>query len=109
MSLELIFFTGDEAQLALLIKDFQKCGFPLTQARVRTLAYQYAHTNGLKGFSQHIEMASKKWVKRFLSRHPRITVKKSAGEVSKEYKTNLVAALVRDGKVRMTRSCEISK
>ena len=77
MSLELIFFTGDEAQLALLIEDFQKCGFPLTQARVRTLAYQYAHTNGLKGFSEHIQMASKKWVKGFLSRHPRITVKKA--------------------------------
>ena len=34
---------------------------------------------------------------------------KPAGEVSKEYKTNMVAALVRDGKVRMTRSCDFSK
>ena len=34
---------------------------------------------------------------------------KPAGEVSKEYKKNMVAALVRDGKVRMTRSCDFSK
>ena len=34
---------------------------------------------------------------------------KPAGEVSKEYKTNVAAALVRAGKVRMTRSCDFSK
>ena len=42
---------------------------------MRQLAYQYAHTNGLKDFSDKLQMAGKKWVKGFLSRYPRITVK----------------------------------
>ena len=51
------------------------CGFPLTRGRVRQLAYQFAHTNGLKGFSEKLQMAGKKWVKGFLKRHSEITVK----------------------------------
>ena len=51
------------------------CGFPLTQGWVRQLAFQYAHTNSLKGFSKHMQMAGKKWVRGFLSRQVNITVK----------------------------------
>ena len=53
------------------------CGFPLTQGRVRQLAYQFAHTNGLKGFSDHMQQAGKKWVRGFLTRQARITVKRA--------------------------------
>ena len=51
------------------------CGFPLTQGRVRQLAFQYAHTNNLKGFSEHMQLAGKKWVRGFLSRQANLTVK----------------------------------
>ena len=51
------------------------CGFPLTQGLVRQLAFQYAHTNSLKGFSKNMQMAGKKWVRGFLSRQANITVK----------------------------------
>ena len=51
------------------------CRFPLTQGRVRQLAFQYAHTNSLKGFSKHMQMAGKKWVRGFSSRQANITVK----------------------------------
>ena len=51
------------------------CGFPLTRGRVRQLAHQYAHHNSLKGFSEKLQMAGKKWVKGFLKRHPNIIIK----------------------------------
>ena len=51
------------------------CGFPLTQGWVRQLAFQYAHTNNLKGFSEHMQLAGKKWVRGFLSRQANLTVK----------------------------------
>ena len=51
------------------------CGFPLIQGWVRQLAFQYAHINSLKGFSEHMQMAGKKWVRGFLSRQVNITVK----------------------------------
>ena len=51
------------------------CGFPLTRGRVRQIAFQYAHYNSLKGFSENLKVAGKKWVKGFLKRHPNITVK----------------------------------
>ena len=75
MHVDLHSFTEDEEELANHIEEFQLCGFPLTRGRVRQLAYQYAHYNGLKGFSEKLQMASKKWVKGFLKRHPKITVK----------------------------------
>ena len=51
------------------------CGFPLTRGRVRQIAFQYAHYNSLKGFSEILKMAGKKWVNVFLKRHPNITPK----------------------------------
>ena len=42
---------------------------------MRQLAFQYAHTNNLKGFSEHMQLAGKKWVRGFLSRQVNLTVK----------------------------------
>ena len=75
MHVAFYFFTEDEKELATRIQEFQMCGFPLTRGRVRQLAYQFAHTNGLKGFSDNLQMAGKKWVRKFLNRHPNIVVK----------------------------------
>ena len=70
-------FPADEQSLAHTIERFQLSGFPLTIRRVCQLAYQYAHVNGIEGFSDETQMAGRKWLRGFLSRHPEITLKKA--------------------------------
>ena len=70
-------FPADEQSLAHTIECFQLSGFPLTIRRVCQLAYQYAHVNGTEGFSNGTQMAGRKWLRGFLSRHPEITLKKA--------------------------------
>ena len=45
--------------------------------RVCELAFQYAHVNGIQGFSEETQLAGQKWLRGFLSRHPQITLKKA--------------------------------
>ena len=63
--------------LAVTIERFKLSGFPLTIGRVCELAYQYATVNNIEGFSEEAQMAGRKWLKGFLRRHPRITIKKA--------------------------------
>ena len=42
--------------MAETIITFQNAGFPLTVSRLRSLAYQYAKINGIKGFNDKKEM-----------------------------------------------------
>ena len=59
------------------IERFQLSGFPLTIGHVCELAFQYAHVNGIQGFSEETQLAGRKWLQGFLSWHPQITLKKA--------------------------------
>ena len=41
------------------------------------LAFQYAHVNGIQGFSEETQLAGQKWLRGFLSCHPQIILKKA--------------------------------
>ena len=69
------YFVAEEDNLAQTITQFQISGFPLTINRVCQLAFQFAHVNGIPGFSETKCMAGQKWLKGFLKRHPKITLK----------------------------------
>ena len=56
-NLDLLNFPADEQSLAQTIERFQLSGFPLTNGRVCELAYQYAHVNGIEGFSNETQLA----------------------------------------------------
>ena len=70
-------FSADEQSLAQTIERFQLSGFPLTIGHVCELAFQYAHVNEIQGFSEETQLAGRKWLQGFLSRHPQITLKKA--------------------------------
>ena len=67
----------EENELAERIKKFQRCGFPITMTKLRILAYQYAHVNGIEGFSDKKKRAGYKWAYGFLKRHPDLVLKKA--------------------------------
>ena len=69
------YFLAQEDDLAKTIKGFQISGFPLTINCVCQLAFQFAHVNGIPGFSKKTNMAGRKWLKGFLNHHPQITLK----------------------------------
>jgi len=71
-----LFSNEQESQLEELLLDMARRGFPLTEQDVRKLAFQYAKCNRLScRFSERQQMAGYYWMKGFLSRHPRLTVK----------------------------------
>ena len=47
----------------------------MTINQVCQLAFQFAHVNGIPGFSETKSMAGRKWLKGFLKCHPKITLK----------------------------------
>ena len=63
--------------LASTIKCFQLSGFPLTIGRVCQSAFQYAHVNGITGFSNESQIAGHKWLSGFLKRYPDISLKRA--------------------------------
>ena len=69
-----ILFSADEDGIAEWTCAFQNASFPLTVSKLRSLAYQYAKLNNIKGFSLKNEMASCTWAKCFLRRYPHIKV-----------------------------------
>ena len=67
-------FTEDEDDIAQVIVDFQKAGFPWVP-KLRVLAWQYDHINGLNAFSNNKDQtAGQTWAKFFLCRYPHIRV-----------------------------------
>ena len=71
-----LFSSEQELQLEELLLDMARRGFPLTEQDVRKLAFQYAKCNRLPcRFPESKQMAGYYWMKGFLSRHPRLTVK----------------------------------
>ena len=69
------YFLAEENNLAQTITQFQISGFPLTINQVCQLVFQFAHVNGIPGFSKTTNMAGQKWLKGFLKCHPQITLK----------------------------------
>lgn len=68
----------DELETHLLEMD--KNYFGLTRMDVKRLAYQLAVSNGIEHtFSDHLQRAGQKWLKGFLRRHPRLSVRKPTG------------------------------
>ena len=61
-----------------VILRFQAAGFPLTLSKVRSLAYQYADLNSIKGFSSKTKKAARKWAKFYLKCYSEIRVKKAS-------------------------------
>lgn len=70
----------NEARLSRHILKMQSKGFPLTRDDLRTIAFQFAEQLNIKHrFNKEIQKAGYDWLCLFLSRNPRITVRKSEG------------------------------
>ena len=68
-------FTENEDENAQVIVDFQKAGFPITIPKLRVLAWQYEHINGINSFVNNKDQkAGQTWAKFFLCRYPHICV-----------------------------------
>ena len=66
----------DEDEIAQVIIDFQRAGFPITVPKLRILAWQYDHLNGINSFANNKEKkAGRTWSKFFLHRYPHIRVR----------------------------------
>jgi len=63
-------------ELATLLVDLARRGFPLSGKLVRDVAYQYAQENKLAGFSQTKGTAGYDWLNSFMKRHPNLAVRK---------------------------------
>ena len=75
-----VFSKKSEDELADLILDLARRGFPLSEAQVRNLATQFANANNLQVFSQNKNNeAGYYWFKGFLRRHPELCVKRAEG------------------------------
>lgn len=75
-----VFDDATENELAALILDLAKRGFPLSEVQVRNLATQFADANDLQVFSQNKENhAGYYWFKGFMRRHPELCVKRAEG------------------------------
>ena len=71
-----LFSSEQELQLEQLLLDMARRGFPLMEKDVRKLAFQYAKCNRLPcRFPENSQMAGYYWMKGFLNRHSRLTVK----------------------------------
>ena len=44
---------ADEDEIAQVIIDFQRAGFPITVPKLRILAWQYDHINGINAFANN--------------------------------------------------------
>jgi len=73
------FTEKEEAELEEFLLDMARRGFPLTESDIRDLSFQYAKKNGMNVFPDGKQRAGYYWMKGFLSRHPRISVKSPEG------------------------------
>jgi len=64
-----------EIDLAGHIKELAAVGFPCSRDDIRTLAYEYAVKNNIKGFSVKKQKAGYYWFDGFMSRFPDLVVK----------------------------------
>ena len=71
-----IFDEAQENELATLLKDMSKRGFGLTRLDVRRLAYEFANSKGIKGFSNKTGLAGYDWFTGFLERQKGLSVRK---------------------------------
>ena len=73
------FTENEEAELEEFLLDMARRGFPLTESDIRDLSFQYAKKNGMNVFPDGKQRAGYYWMKGFLSRYPRISVKSPEG------------------------------
>ena len=66
-------YTADEDKIAQVIIEFQRAGFTITVPKLRILAWQYDHLNGINTFANNKD----KKAKFFLHRYPHIRVCKA--------------------------------
>lgn len=71
-----IFDVKQEAELVDLVLMLSKSGFGLTRLDVRKVAFEYAEKNNIPGFSVKKQLAGYDWFSGFLSRHPKLSVRK---------------------------------
>ena len=68
----------DEDEISQVIIEFQHAGFPITVPKLRILAWQYDHLNGINAFANNKDKkADQTWAKFFLCRYPHIRVHKA--------------------------------
>jgi len=71
-----LFSTEIENDLLRTIKLLAERGFPLGMKEVRKIAYSYAMSNGIPGFSGKKQAAGYEWLSGFLQRHPKLSIRK---------------------------------
>ncbi len=68
-------FADDEKELVDIITKWCYGEWPFRACKLRKLAYEYAKSNNISGFSPTSNSAGRKWLKAFLRRHPQLKVK----------------------------------
>ena len=68
----------EETELEEFLLDMARRGFPLTESDIRDLAFQY-EKNNKKVFPDDKQRADYYWIKGFLCRHPRVSIKSPEG------------------------------
>ena len=70
-------YTADKDEIAQVIIDFQRAGFPITVPKLQILAWQYDHINSINAFAKNKDKkVGHTWAKYFLCRYPHIRVRK---------------------------------
>ena len=71
-------YAADEDEIAQVIIDLQRAGFPITVPKLQILAWQYDHINGINAFANNKDKkVGCTWAKFFLHRYPHIRVCKA--------------------------------
>jgi len=73
------FTEAEETELEEFLLDMARRGFPLTESDTRDLAFQYAKKNNMKVFPDDKQRAGYYWMKGYLCRHPRVSIKSPEG------------------------------
>ena len=65
-----------------MIEEFSFLGFPLCSREVRKIAYNFAQSNGFKGFSKDATETGQKWFGFLLKCYPKLRVKEGVTNLS---------------------------
>ena len=65
-----------------MIQEYSLLGFPFSPREIRTIAFDFADENGLKGFSDTKGSAGPHWFAAFLKRWPQLKVKSGVTNIS---------------------------
>lgn len=69
-----------ELQLVDHLLKLDSIGYGLTYKELRSLAYRYAFSNGIKhNFNNELQVAGKDWIRGFLSRHKNLSLRVAEG------------------------------